>query len=148
MIVTFFGHAQFQGTQTHKQALLSILEEQIGDAPCEMYLGGYGGFDRFAYECCKEYQKKHKNVSLILVLAYLREKKQSAAEGYDRTLYPTIEDKPLRFAISYRNRYMAEKADLVIAFVQHNFGGAYQGCKHARRKGKKVFNLASGEHAP
>ena len=62
---------------------------------------------------------------------------------YDAILYPEIEDKPLRFAITYRNKYMVERADYVIAYIDHDWGGAYTAYKHAIRKNKSIFNLGS-----
>ena len=44
--------------------------------------------------------------------------------------------------IAYRNKYMVEKADVVIAYVMHDFGGAYATYTYAKRKGKAIFNLA------
>ena len=75
----------------------------------------------------QEYQQKH--------LTKLQMK-------FDEILYPPLEGKPLRFAISYRNQYMMEKADFVIAYVDHDWGGAYKAYRYAKRKGKVVFNLA------
>jgi hypothetical protein len=40
---------------------------------------------------------------------------------------------------------MMEKADYVIAYVSHNWGGAYTTYKYAKRKGKEIFNLAKME---
>ena len=62
MIVTFCEHAEFQKSEECEQKLLAFLEEMVGDVPAEMYLGGYGEFDRFAYDCCKKYQKTHANI--------------------------------------------------------------------------------------
>ena len=56
--------------------------------------------------------------------------------------YPEIENKPKRYAITYRNRYMAEKADYVIAYVSHGWGGAYATYMYAKRREKEIFNLA------
>ena len=69
---------------------------------------------------------------------------------YDSIIYPEIENKPRKFAIFYRNRYMVEKADYVVAYVEHSWGGAYQAYKYAKGKGKSVYNLASlnNEKAP
>ena len=53
-----------------------------------------------------------------------------------------LKKKPLKFAISYRNKYMVETADYVIAYVSRAFGGAYMTYRHAKRKGKEIFNLA------
>ena len=54
MILTFCGHAQFIKTEEYENRILSLLEEIIGFDPAEIYLGGYGGFDNFAYECCRK----------------------------------------------------------------------------------------------
>ncbi len=60
---------------------------------------------------------------------------------YDSVVYPGIEDKPPKFAITYRNRYMIDKADLVIAYINHEWGGAYKTYSYAKRKGKRIINL-------
>ena len=51
-------------------------------------------------------------------------------------------DIPLKYAILQRNRYMIEKADLVFAYVNKAYGGAYQAFTFAQRLGKKIINLA------
>ena len=150
MIITFCGHANFCKTEEYEQKMLAFLRETVADQPAELHLGGYGNFDRFAYDCCKKYKKDHPNVSLVLVTPYLtidyqqNHLKQQETK-YDYILYPDIEDKPKRYAIVYRNKYMVEKADYVIAYVQHHRGGAYQTYRYAQRKGKKIFNLADFE---
>lgn len=147
MIVTFCGHSDFQKTRDDEEKMIALLEEKIGYHSAKLYLGGYGAFDFFAYECGKKYQKTHPNISLVFVTPYLTieyQKKHLVEKQkmYDAILYPPIEDKPLRFAISYRNRYMMEKADIIIAYVTRSRGGAYQSYRYAKRKGKTVFNLA------
>lgn len=148
MIVTFCGHGDFVGEKEEKLKLMSILEQVIGESSAEFFLGGYGGFDAFAYACAKEYKKRHEKVSLIFVTPYMTEEYQKKhlepiKDAFDAILYPDIEGKPLRFAISYRNKYMVEKADIVIAYITHGWGGAYKTYEHARRKGKRIINLGS-----
>ena len=150
MIITFCGHARFHKSEEYEKKLLVFLEEKIGDQSAEMYLGGYGEFDSFAYDCCKKYQKTHPNISLVLITPYLTIDYQCnhlhyQKARYDSILYPEIEDKPKRYAITYRNKYMVEKADYVVAYVSHDWGGAYTTYKHAKRKGKEIFNLAEFE---
>lgn len=147
MVVTFCGHAQFHRTEEYEQKLLSFFDEMIGDKTVEMFLGGYGGFDAFAYECCKNYKRTHPNVSLVFVAPYISEDYlknhlQGQENGYDSIIYPDIQDKPKKFAISYRNKYMVEMSDYVVAYVSHEWGGAYTSYKYAKRKGKPIFNLA------
>ena len=147
MILTFCGHADFHKTPDLESRMLTLLAEHVGDTPAEFYLGGYGGFDSFAYEVASQYQKTHPQVSRIFVTPYLSVEYQrthltEAAARYDLILYPEPERVPPRFAITYRNRYMVEQADLVIAYVCRARGGAYQAYRHALRKGKTVINLA------
>ncbi len=147
MILTFCGHSDYIGSEEDDQKILSLFTELIGDRPAEMYLGGYGGFDQFAYNCCKKYKETHPNISLIFITPYITVNYQNNHLKYNKTLYdeilyPEIEDKPLKFAISYRNKWMVEQADCVIAYVTHGWGGAYQTYKHARRKKKQIFNIS------
>ena len=143
MIITFCGHSQFLKNDAYEQMLLDFLEENIGDKPADMYLGGYGLFDSFAYECCKKYKTSHSNVSLVFVTPYQnREYLEGKGVAYDYIIYPDIENVPPKFAISHRNRYMINAADYVVAYVSHAFGGAYTAYAYAKKKGKCIFNLA------
>ncbi|MBQ8416126.1 MAG: hypothetical protein IJX13_04405 [Clostridia bacterium] len=150
MIVTFCGHSHFSKSEEYEQKILSFFGDKVGNQPADMYLGGYGDFDNFAYSCCKKYKETHPDISLVFVTPYLTVEYQRnhldyQQTRYDSILYPEIEDKPPRFAISYRNKYMVEKADYVVAYVDHDWGGAYTTYKHAKRKGKEILNLANFE---
>ena len=147
MIITFCGHRSFSANDEMKVRLLALVEGAAKGAEVSFYLGGYGAFDEFAYLCCKEYQEAHPKARLIFVTPYITEEYQknhlaTQKTRYDEILYPAIENRPLRFAITYRNRWMVENADLTIACITHNYGGAYQTYRHAKRKGKNVINLA------
>ena len=143
MIITFCGHSDYIPTPDDEERVLSLLERIVGDGAAEFFLGGYGAFDHFAYNCCKQYKQTHPRVSLVFVTPYIREAYLKGKDRiYDEIVYPEIGDKPQRFAISYRNKYMVEKADRVIAYVSHDWGGAYATYKLALKKGKIVYNLA------
>jgi uncharacterized phage-like protein YoqJ len=126
--------------------MMELLLRVVGDESCDFYLGGYGNFDRFARACCAEYKQTHPNVNLVFVRPYLTETKMQDKEyirpNYDTSVYPELEDTPLRFAISRRNRWMVEKADAVIAYVDHHWGGAYQTYRCAKAKKKPIYNLS------
>lgn len=150
MIITFCGHSDFVGNQEYEEKILSFLEENVGNSPAELFLGGYGAFDDFAYGCSKKYKHGHPNVSLVFVTPYITAEYQKnhleyASTVYDSILYPDLENVPPRFAISRRNKYMAEKADILIAYIDRAYGGAYQTYKLAKGKGKRIFNLAKGD---
>ena len=146
MIITFFGHSNFSKSSEYEQKILDTLEQTVGDEPSEAYLGGYGDFDELAYDCCKKYKADHPNFSLIFVTPYITEEYQKnrleyIKDRYDGIIYPEIEDKPLKFAITYRNRWMADKADLVICGILCECGGAYKACEYAESKGKTIRNI-------
>lgn len=113
----------------------------------DFYLGGYGNFDAFANACCKKYQETHPQVKRIFVTPYITAAYQEkhlkpASEQYDATVYLPIENAPLKFAISHRNRKMVEQADWVVTYVSRSYGGAYQAYRHAKHLNKDIDNLA------
>lgn len=150
MIITFCGHSHFDRQAEYEPIVLALFEKLIGNDPVSFYLGEYGEFDFFAYRCAKKYKENHPGTSLIFVTPYLTPEYQKNHLVYQKTrfdsiLYPDIETVPLRFAISHRNRYMVDKADCVIAYVQQSWGGAYQTYQYAKRKGKAIFNLSDND---
>ena len=148
MTVTFCGHADFCSSQEYEEKMLLFLEKYVGEKTAEMFLGGYGNFDLFAHYCCKKYKEKHPNVKLVLVIPYLcndNDYKRQEYQKYDSTIYPEIEDKPLRFAIVHRNRWMIKKSDLVVCAISREWGGAYKSYKYAKKLNKKIINIIDGE---
>ena len=149
MIITFCGHSDFQANENYEKLIIDCIEKNAKDEKVEFYLGGYGRFDSFALECCKKYKQTHPDASLVFVSpylnnTYLRKHLESYPNNtYDSILFPEIEKVPPKFAIVYRNRYMIEKADLIIAFVSHSYGGAFKTFQYAKRKSKHIFNLAN-----
>ena len=146
MVITFFGHSSFVGRSEYEERVLKFLESVVGDRTAEMYLGGYGGFDAFAYSCCKKYKQTHPNVSLVFITPYITaEYQKNHLEGlrslYDFIVYPQIEDKLPRFAITYRNKWMVENADHIVVGIDHAYGGAYRAYRHALTKGKPIVNV-------
>lgn len=147
MIVSFCGHRDFQETGDIKARLTGILltlAENNDTLTC--YTGGYGSFDRFAARCVKEAQTTAKNIRSCLVVPYLTaslQKELKEREGFfDEVIYPALESVPPRFAILRRNEWMVERADLVIGYITHNFGGAAKIWQYANRKGVALINLA------
>lgn len=86
-------------------------------------------------------KKKYPHIRCSVVLAYYpAEKLQGGA--YDETLYPCgIEKIPYRYAISWRNKWMIEHADFLIAYVTGELGHAAKFLHWATKKGVEVLNL-------
>lgn len=146
MIVGFCGHSTYVGNAEDEKQILDTLESRIGELPCEFFLGGYGSFDHFAYECARKFKGRHPDAKLFFVTPYLlKAYSQCQAGEYDGVIYPPLENTPPRYAITRRNRWIVEQADLLIAYVTHEFGGAYAMYRYAKCKNKEIYRLRAQE---
>ena len=139
MIVTFCGHREVREPEKVRAWLYETVEELIqGGADC-FYLGGYGQFDSIAAGIVRELKTKYPQIRSVLVLPYLDRNYDVSA--YDESIYPPLENVPRRYAISKRNEYMVDNADVVIAYVLYSFGGAGKTLKYAERKKKRILQF-------
>lgn len=97
---------------------------------------GMGQFDALAAAVVRKQKEQHPKMRSVLVLPYLD--RPFDASDYDETVYPPLEKVPKRYAISRRNERMIDRSDVVIAYVSHSFGGAYQTLCYAQRKQKRI----------
>ena len=146
MIVTFCGHRNFVRTAELEEKLDRILLKLIKEHNVTFYLGGYGDFDMYVLEHLKNLKEKM-NFETAFITPYITESYQKnrleeITGDYDLIIYPPIEKAPLKFAIEYRNKWMIEESDIVIAYVKHSGGGAAKSLKHAVRRKKRIYNLA------
>lgn len=146
MIITFCGHSQVIFTDEEKSVLRNILVDEINKNPtCKFYLGGYGDFDGLCLRTLKDLKNDSLDIELIFITPYLDKnysKLVLAKYYYDDVIFPPIESVPRKFAILKRNEWMVEQADLVIAYVKYSWGGAAKALEYAKRKKKRIINLA------
>ena len=143
MIISFCGHSTYIEKENHQTQVLQILESEIGDEEAEFFLGEYGCFDSFAYKCAKIYQKNHINAKLIYITPYIKNKKDILVQPsrFDGIIYPPLETVPKRYAIFHRNRWIVDNSDVIITYIEHSFGGAFEMYKYAQKQHKKIYNL-------
>ena len=150
MIITFCGHSSYTDELDDEKRLLCGLEQVIHGENVSFYLGGYGGFDAFAYRCAKKYQQKYANAELVFIAPYLgnwlEERKEFLQKQYDSIVYPDIENVPPKFAILKRNEWMVNKADYLFAYVRTHYGGAYKTLLYAHKHKKPYTNLYQGNY--
>lgn len=139
MLVTFCGHSELYGQDESIAAWLdAILPPLIEQGADKFYLGGYGKFDSLAAEAVRRQKRHYPQIEAVLVLAYLKHATDTA--GYDRTVYPPLENVPPRYAIIKRNYWMVEAADIIISYVTHDWGGAAKTLDHAKKKQKTIIS--------
>ena len=141
MTVTFCGHSELcaEDSEYLKKRVLQETEELIKQGATQFLLGGYGAFDSLCAVCLKELKNTYPHIESTLVIPYLDRKYD--LNLYDNSIYPPIENVPKRFAISKRNEYMIESADVIISFTKHTWGGAYKTLCYAKRKMKRILNI-------
>ena len=139
MIVTFCGHRQVENEDKVRRWLENAVDGLIRDGADVFYLGGYGGFDRMALSVVNHAKEAHPSLKAILVLPYLD--RSMDLDVYDGSIYPPLEKVPRRFAISRRNRWMVDQADVVVAYVIHEWGGAATTLRYAEAKTKTIIRF-------
>ena len=148
MIISFIGHSFVFPEKEVKE----ILQEQIinnipHSTPVTCYTGGYGDFDQICAHVCKGSKKEYQNIEVVYITPYLNQSEQTKIKLMqesglcDSSIYPPIENIPLKFAILKRNEWMIDNSDMIIAYVNHSFGGAYKSLLFAKRKKKKIINI-------
>ena len=147
MVIAFCGHSQYIKNLEDEKLVLEILKKRVANNDVDFLLGEYGGFDNFAYGCVKQFKTLHPKSNLIFVtpyisLEYQKNQIEYRKERFDMVIYPSLEKVPPRYAISHRNRWIVEQADIIIAYITHQYGGAYAMYKYAKRKNKEIYNIS------
>ncbi len=148
MIISFAGHSFIPSSGAVKEMVKTqIRNNVISGEPITFYLGGYGDFDDICACACRELKIEYPSMELVYVTPYISISEQEKIKKmqnyglYDASIYPPIENVPLRFAISKRNEWMMTNAELIIAYVNRNYGGAYKSLQVARRRKKRIINI-------
>jgi len=144
--VVLFGHRDFSGHRIVDEQLFSLLNDLIRTKPfVEIYVGRNGEFDIYAATIVKRVQNTvgNDNNELICVLPYNEKDIEFYEKYYDCVMIPECVEKAYpKGAITKRNRWMVEQADLIVCYVERESGGAYNALKYAKKLGKRVVNYA------
>lgn len=145
----FAGHNETYSDEV-KQKIKEIAKKLIEEkGVAEFWVGNYGGFDRCAASVIGEVKKTYPHIKLVLVLPYLTKTvsdyKEEYYEKYDEIVVAYIpENTPARLKIIKANQYMVDNCDFMISNVGRSWGGAAKTMEYAKRKGRKIWNLAEG----
>ncbi|MBP3360293.1 MAG: DUF1273 family protein [Clostridia bacterium] len=139
MVVSFCGHGNVQYSDEIRESLYTIIEDLIKQGADEFLLGGYGSFDLMAAHTVKSLKEKYPHIESVLVVPYIN--RGFDKDLYDCSEYPPLENVPMRFAILKRNEWMVRSADVIVAYISHDWGGAAKTLSYARRKKKRIINI-------
>ena len=149
--VSLFGHRTIENYLTVESKLYELLRivMQKNNRELEFLVGRNGEFDQLVSSSVRIAKREIRddNSSLMLVLPYPTAEYLSNQESFE-AYYDAIElceesnKTHFKGAIQKRNQCMIDRADLVVVYVNHLSGGAYQAMRYAKRKGKRILNLS------
>ena len=144
--IVLFGHRNFNDFRTLDEYLYPFLKDIIMSKHfTEIYIGRNGEFDIYAATIVKRVQNSigKANNEFICVLPYIEKDIEYYEKYYDHVMIPEcIEQIHPKGAITKRNQWMTEQADLFICYINHKEGGAYSTLKYAKKLQKEIINLA------
>lgn len=151
MVCSFTGHRKIESD--HRAALTELLGRAIEYAYSEgcrdFICGGAIGFDTLAAREVIRFRMTHTDTRLILALPCIEQDlKWSDAQksAYEFTLTAADEvvytsDSYTKSCMAERNRFLAERCDILIAYVGRMTSGAGQTMRMAEKLEKRIYNL-------
>ena len=148
--VAFLGHRYIDNPLKVEELLEEQIRKLINEKEyVDFVVGRNGEFDQCVSSTVLRVRKnvRDDNSALVLMLPYPTAEYLNNEE-YFHDYYTNVEISYSasvahpKSAIQIRNREMVDRADLVIYYVEHNEGGAWQTVQYAIRQGKTVINLA------
>lgn len=143
-ICTFFGHRDCPETVKAKlrETIVDLIRNHGAD---RFYVGHQGRFDAYVRSELKRLKQEYPRINYAVVLAYLPDKRTEYDDHSDTVLPEGIESVHPHYAISWRNNWMLQRSDHVVAYITHSWGGAYRYASKAMRQHKFVINIADHE---
>jgi len=149
--VSFFGHREIINYREAEQRVAKLVRCLIREHEyVEFLVGRDGDFDQIVSSEVRRAKEEvfNANSSLIWVMPYDKAEYKHNRASFD-AYYDEIEVCPEsqgeypKAAIQIRNRSMVDRSDLIVFYVSHQSGGAYQTMQYAQRVGKQIQNLAA-----
>ena len=137
--VSLFGHRYIDNVSDVEDKPDPIIENLLKTKEyVEFLVGRNGEFDRVAASTIRKVRRRleHEDCSLILILPYVTAEYEKNEE-YFHQYYDDVEIcyeascSHYKAAITIRNKYMVDRSDLVICYVNRKSGGAYQAMHYA-----------------
>ena len=122
--------------QIKEQVLLLIKNNDVKT----FLVGQKGAYENDAYNSVLQIKQQYNNIKILLVVASMLEVNREG-RPFDDFIFPDeINFHNKRWCIVYRNNWIIENSDFIIAYNQYE-GRAYDICKKAKNKGVTVIEL-------
>lgn len=139
--VSFFGHRRLTDPLAVEKKLQAVIQEQLlSKEYVEFLVGRDGEFDQLVSSTVRRCKREIRddNSSLVLVLPYetaeYRNNEHSFHNYYDEVeVCAASAEKHFKAAHQIRNRAMVDRSHLVVFYIEHESGGAYQTFRYAKK---------------
>lgn len=144
----FAGHSSISNQEEIKIRLKNEIIYLIEKENVTEFYNGYkGAFDSLCARTVNELKKDYPFIKSFWVLSYMPREKDDYTDNllklFDESIYPDLENVHPRFAIIKRNEWMVNNSDFLIAYVKHDWDGAFQTLRYAKRKKHiSIINLS------
>jgi len=110
--------------------------------------GGNGEFDGLFASAVRRAKSRFPHIQLELIKPYhlndWNTRSRYYTELYDTLVVPDeLANKHYKSAITACNRWMVDKADVVITYVHRDYGGAFAAMRYAQTKNKHIIPIAT-----
>jgi len=145
--VSFFGHRRLENALEIERLIEGIVKPILRENEfVEFLIGRDGEFDILVASIIRRCKRiiRNDNSSLVWVLPYPTAELNRDLEEF-QNYYDSIEinhASHYKSAHQERNRQMIDRSDLVVCYVAHSDGGAYQSMKYTKTQKKRIINIA------
>lgn len=137
--VVFIGHSDCFGLSSKE--LHKTIIKCIEDGAVAFYSGGQGRFDFESARTVYNLKSQFPQIKNFLVIPYPNFNIFNK-EIFDEIIYPDgFEKYHYKAAIPERNKYMVNKCDTAVCYINHSWGGAAKTYEFAKKKNLKIINL-------
>lgn len=148
--VSFFGHRKIEAPLQAERKLEHIISHLLQENEfVEFLVGRNGEFDQIVSSTIRKCKRQIRNDNSVLIwvmpysTAEYRNNKRSFLAYYDEIeICEQAAAAHYKAAFQIRNRAMVDRSDLVILYIDHSSGGAYQTFQYVKKIGKKHLNIA------
>ena len=147
--VSFFGHRHIEKFRTAEEKVNELIYKLLQEHEyIEFLVSRDGDFDQIATSAVKRAQHGYAEhrCDITWVMPYLKAEYTKNAEGFDKYYDYVIvcqdsEKVHPKQAIQVRNKWMVDRSDLAVFWVEHENGGAYKTMRYAEKSEIDHINL-------
>ena len=147
-ICAFFGHRNTPLSFELETKLEKLVRNLIYDGVYEFWCCNEGTFDLLSRIVMLRLKQEKPYIQLCYVSAYNPDKfpklkRQSIEKDFEIIYANEIANGHPKFAITRRNKFIVQNADILITYIKNNSGGAYNAIKLAQKHSKKIIPLTN-----